>query len=229
MGTRGMIGFHLNGEDRGSYNHFDSYPEELGVGMVVQAKTIRDSLAWYRELALDVAMIKDATAIPTEAERAKFDKYRGEQSEGLEARGHPEVEWYTLLRDLQGKLTESLQAGALIDGSDFILDSLFCEWAYIVNFDEGTFEVYKGCVEVGEECQGRFAGKHDPKNDYQACTLLWSCKLEDLPDDPAAWAEEMDRLAYPEDEETKPRPPDGLAVHSSARQQLKEELRMFKV
>jgi len=30
MGTRGAYGFRKNGIDKVTYNHFDSYPEQLG-------------------------------------------------------------------------------------------------------------------------------------------------------------------------------------------------------
>lgn len=30
MGTRGVVGFHRNGIDKITYNHFDSYPSDLG-------------------------------------------------------------------------------------------------------------------------------------------------------------------------------------------------------
>ena len=34
MGTRGILGFRKNGLDKLAYNHFDSYPEELGANVV---------------------------------------------------------------------------------------------------------------------------------------------------------------------------------------------------
>lgn len=34
MGTRGLLGFIINGVRRGSYNHWDSYPSGLGLDVV---------------------------------------------------------------------------------------------------------------------------------------------------------------------------------------------------
>jgi hypothetical protein len=34
MGTRGLLAFIIRGERRGTYNHFDSYPEGLGLKIV---------------------------------------------------------------------------------------------------------------------------------------------------------------------------------------------------
>lgn len=32
----------------------------------------------------------------------------------------------------------------MIDDSEFLNDSLFCEWTYIINLDNEQFEVYRG-------------------------------------------------------------------------------------
>ena len=37
-----------------------------------------------------------------------------------------------------------LRCGYIEDHSEFPLDSLFCEWGYIVDFDRNVFEVYEG-------------------------------------------------------------------------------------
>lgn len=43
-----------------------------------------------------------------------------------------------------------------IDSKEFLSDSLFCEWAYIINFDEEVFEIYKG-FNKDESAYGRYA------------------------------------------------------------------------
>lgn len=74
-----------------------------------------------------------------------------------------------LSRDCGGHILEFLQNGAytkselfrsvtytwemdkLHNRLDFTGDSLFCEWAYVVDFDENTFEVYEGFVKEPHE------------------------------------------------------------------------------
>ena len=36
MGTRGAIGFRLDGVDKVAYNHFDSYPSGLGADVLTE-------------------------------------------------------------------------------------------------------------------------------------------------------------------------------------------------
>ena len=54
-------------------------------------------------------------------------------------------EWYSLLRAAQGDL-EAHARGLryMIDNADFLRDSLFCEWGYVINLDKGVLEVYRG-------------------------------------------------------------------------------------
>ena len=51
----------------------------------------------------------------------------------------------------------------MIDSSDFIKDSLFCEYAYIVNLDSGMLEFWKG-----------FQKEPDPGNRY-GCEVSTRC------------------------------------------------------
>jgi len=39
-GTRGIIGFRLNSQDKLTYNHFDSYPDGLGVALLEEIRTV---------------------------------------------------------------------------------------------------------------------------------------------------------------------------------------------
>lgn len=140
MGTRGAIGFRVNGIDKVTYNHWDSYPSHLGVKMAtLVAGATADEL---RQAARRVLVIKGDEPI-TPAMKEKYAQYAdvsvGEQTTD---------DWYCLLRNLQGELKEYVygDADVMVDGSDFLLDSLFCEWAYIINCDSETLEVYRGFV-----------------------------------------------------------------------------------
>ena len=55
-------------------------------------------------------------------------------------------DWYCLLRKLQGNLSSYINKVVpyMENGNDFIDDTLFCEWAYIINLDTNKFEVIYG-------------------------------------------------------------------------------------
>lgn len=78
---------------------------------------------------------------PTPEEMEKYKAfYNGDVNGGAE-------EYYNLLRDIQGEPKSYLdypELDIMIDSEDFLQDSLFCEWAYIINLDENQLEIYRG-------------------------------------------------------------------------------------
>lgn len=176
MGTRGAIVFVIDGIEKVGYNHWDSYPSGLGVHV----------LEWMREQAnlfLDDELRQQVRALqlvdedeePTEEERERFSKYWNKSvSTGQD--------WYSLLRETQGKPGEILAAGAMTDGGNFPLDSLFCEWAYVIDLDTEVFEVYKG-FQKSPPTEGRWVdrGKADGQG-YWPVQRVVSWKFGELPD-----------------------------------------------
>lgn len=177
MGTRGFIGFVVDGQEKIAYNHFDSYPEGLG----------KDVLAWLR-LDFDIEFLRTAARTlrvvtdetpPTDDDIERLRPFTN-RSVG-ERKERPD--WYQLLRETQGKPGEMLRAGVILDASDFPLSSLFAEWGYLVDLDAETLEVYRG-FQQHHHSWGRFAGR--PGQDgYYPCALLKSWPLSGLPDDEA--------------------------------------------
>lgn len=189
MGTRGLVGFVIDGEVKASYNHFDSYPTGLGCDVV---KAVNAGIDADKVRAL--RMVKEDQK-PTVDEQANLLKHA---NLGVST-GNP-AEWYVLLRDLQGDLLGTLDAGYMIDSLNFAADSLFCEWGYLVNLDTETVEVYRGFVK--DQSRGRFATMDFHKDhrveQYLPITLLREVPFTQLTD---AVMQELENEVYDSDEE----------------------------
>ena len=179
MGTRGTIGFRLDGRDMLQYNHSDSYPSRLGMNMLNQCLMFGDPELYpggWDEIKNRVRALKTVSNKnkPTEADlsalalagvRADFNV--GEQS--------PD-DWYCLLQVQQGDLSKTLITGYMLAANDFIRDSLFCEWGYIVNLDEMRLEVYRGFQTKAHD-RGRYARIEPSADQKHRRSPYWPCAL----------------------------------------------------
>jgi hypothetical protein len=172
MSTRGFVAFVVDQTEKIAYNHWDSYPDGLGV----------DVLAWLRAVDLESVArqvrdlrVVDPGSTPTAADVERLAKWTdtdvGKQSTD---------DWYCLLRRTQGNPAAMLEAGVIENASQFPADSLFAEWGYVVDFDQGVFEVYRGFQEQPHD-RGRFAHLAG-EGGYQPVALVASWSLGDLPD-----------------------------------------------
>lgn len=205
IGTRGIVGVIVDKTAKTSYNHYDSYPEGLGTQVLLSLRTVaaakdaREGWAEITRQARAVRMIKDGPEAekPTDADKAALAEYLDTRvSEGTAD------DWYALTRHLQGKLLGMLQAGYMVDAEDFPRDSLFCEWGYVLNLDEGTFEVYKGFIKEPHDDgfwgglepleKGRFSGY-----EYHSIRRVAAWSLIELPTDEQFLA----AFARPDDED----------------------------
>lgn len=177
MGTRGMYGFRINGTDKCTYNHYDSYPEVLGRDITRFAATVR--LEAMKEFASAIKLV-DAKTPPTDEQIEKCKRY-GYCDFGVSTKS--ETDWYCLTRKLQGdfaKMAESMLNEwdyYMPDESEFIKDSLFCEYAYIINLDTGTLEYYKGFQREPQD--GNRYGEEPNDDGYYPCRLVLEIPLCD--------------------------------------------------
>ena len=172
MGTRGAWGFVLAGQEKIMYNHYDSYPDGLGQqlldwlrGALGLPSTVEERLialdkgekptvdpakeTKLRQRVMALSAVPDRE--PTYAEQVKYEAY----SDADVSTGR---DWYSVLRHTQGDPAKVLEAGLYEPNLDFPLDSLFCEWGYVIDLDMRQFEVYEG-FRTRPTTAGRWAGR----------------------------------------------------------------------
>lgn len=166
MGTRGAYGFRINGLDKVTYNHFDSYPDYLGRHVLEYIATT--PLPTIREVASGIVLVNEESK-PTPELIQAYDKYSD-----IGVSEHSLQDWYCLLRKAQGELlpfNDDLRH--MIDSHTFLYDSLFCEWAYIINLDAEKLETYRG-FNQDPKAPGRYAryGRAGKKHGYAGVRLI---------------------------------------------------------
>lgn len=196
MGTRGLSGFVIDGEVKAQYQQYDSYPTGVGYYVVAAIQSGKITPDAVRSIQL---VDGDAKPTPEQVERLKQFSNTGVSTGQLD-------EWYVLLRETQGDLLAMIEAGAMIDSSDFAADSLFCEWGYLVNLDTETLEVYRGFNQGATV--GRFAGMAlapVPERDgqpihaaYAPITLIREIPLSEVSREVM---DEIEKSVYGEDDE----------------------------
>lgn len=170
MGTRGLYGFRKNNKDKVTYNHWDSYPRWLGNNVLrfINGHTIEEL-----ENICEKMILVNENDKPTDEQIEKCKKYAD-----LTVSNKGYNDWYCLLRGSQGDLEpwgEDLDY--IIDNHDFIKDSLFCEYAYIINLDTYELEFFKGWQKTPDYL-GRYGIEED--NGYYPCKLVWKIGLEKI-------------------------------------------------
>ena len=183
MGTRNLTCVYKNGEYRvAQYGWWDGYPEGQGVTILEflhrvnmdEFKTAIDNCRWITKEELD------------------------EINDGID-KGYI-VNWQKryleLSRDTGGEILEVItfkNKRILQNSLDFANNSLFCEWAYVVDLDQNTFEVYKGFNKEKLSETERFYNVENNEKDYKPVKFLKSFDLSNLPTKDefvAAFAEE---------------------------------------
>jgi hypothetical protein len=175
MGTRGLVGFTVNGQHLLTYNHFDSYPSGLGAQTFRWLKdrlvTIEDKVV----LSPDVTDKLGHLEIVDESASPNDDQLRKLQANGFAPqRVSNGRDFYSWLRDAQGDLGALIKSGFWIDdGYEFGKDSLFCEWGYVIDVDARRFDVYQG-FQKSVPTEGIWARVENEPGEYQPVRRIYS-------------------------------------------------------
>lgn len=182
MGTRSLIGFTHNGVTKASYNQYDGYPSYMGVQMLTFADTLaerygNDKVSIINGLGADVdklIVVKEYDS-PTDAERVKLAEF---SDDGVSTG----ADWYSTLRNCQGDPDAILRSGYILDSFNFGYDSLFCEWAYIIDLDTFTLDIYQGFRKTPTGLDGLWDDVKANGIDYIGVQKIASFSLDNLPD-----------------------------------------------
>lgn len=178
MATRGLTGFRYKEKDKLTYNHADSHPNTLGLNVLRELRDVENWDAIYNR-------IEGLVPIP---EQRSLDEHSS-MAEAEIRRAFPDLEYkgkalnyYDLYQPLQGTLKPYLDGKLMFmpDASDFIYNSLHCEWAYVTNLDSEKFEVWKG-LQTKPDLDNRY-GQEEDRMGYFPCQMLKEYDLHGLPE-----------------------------------------------
>lgn len=160
MGTRGLYCAVVDGEFKvAQYGQWDAYPSGQGLDIL---KFVRAVVANGRVEEFKTAL--RGLKVLTDEEIKAFWEQQGADANGFIDMGaakragelRPELSRDTGSDIMQLVLDGKAKAVKL--STDFASDSLFCEWAYVIDTDAGILEVFKGFQKEKHD-KGRFATK----------------------------------------------------------------------
>ena len=190
MGTRNLTMVISNGQTKvAQYGQWDGYPS--GVGLSLLSFLSNSELFNKFKNNLHKVRFLDRNGLDKEFIES-YEKNAPEWSNEPDNRTPDQKEWWKtfMTRDLADEvlvnIANSELSEILIDNqTDFAADSLFCEWAYVVDLDKGTFEVYQGFNQTPLTETDRFyplqASIKEREDKYYPVKLLASFDLNNLP------------------------------------------------
>ena len=171
------------------YGQWDGYPSGVGLGLL-NLLSDKELFEKFKANLSKVRFVDDEGIDKDFIE--SYNKNASEYTNSLDKRTPEQKEWFEnfITRDLAEEVLKNIANSnlpeiLLNDKSDFAGDSLFCEWAYVVDLDKNTFEVYEGFNqnELTEEdrfyyLQERIKEREDK---YYPVKLLATFDLNNLP------------------------------------------------
>jgi len=180
LGTRGLVTFvTTDGVIKSAYNQYDSYPSGVGKDVLsfVRKATTTENIKAVTRLIDNLTVVSQKVE-PTAQQISELSMFADTKVSTGEL-----SEWYVLLRRTQGNPAMILYSGHVEDMTDFGKDSLFCEWAYAINMQDNTFEVYQGFQRETPK-HGIWAGLGQTKDTgYAGVERIGVWSLSSLPTD----------------------------------------------
>jgi hypothetical protein len=181
MGTRHLICVVKDGDYKvAQYGQWDGYPAGQGIRILNFLKTV------------------DKEKFKAQIDKVSFLSDEETQDRWIEAGAEKNSEWVSLevsekfnmlypenSRDTGSQVLQIIQNAKkpikLTNQIEFAGQSLFCEWAYVIDLDKNVFEVYKGFNTKQVPKKERFFGFEQESPKYYPVKLIAKFNLNKLP------------------------------------------------
>ena len=144
MGTRGLNMVISKKETKvAQYGQWDHYPS--GQGLTALLFLSRTDLTKFKEKVDTLHFSTDAEELEVKTYLASVGADNGWMT--MEQAAKVNEVYPHLNRDMGAEILEYIMLNEvkfLCDNTNFAADSIFCEWAYVIDLDKRTFEIYKG-------------------------------------------------------------------------------------
>ena len=185
MGTRNLTAVYVDGEYRiAQYGQWDGYPEGQGLTCLGFVRDDMDEKLFRQRL-------KETRFMSYEEIRDIYVQGGADENGFISIADAKRIEhkYPGLDRDHGAAIMSLVQSGKvkeLQNSIEFAADGLFCEWAYVIDLDKRTLEVYRGFSTEPQKPDERFyflRDKEEKDNPYGCIHLLKSWSLDNLPSD----------------------------------------------
>lgn len=221
MGTRNLTMVQVGGKIKvAQYGQWDGYPEGQGE-RVYEFITTADMNHFKWQIDKTYFTV-DGSPMDIKVERA-FNAFNKQYNKILKLKDYDNANekaaanlppkqrfLYSLFTRDTGANILKLIYGAvgekqipLANNIDFAGDSLFCEWAYLLNLDTDTLEVYKGFNKEVLTKDDRFYGAPLDNPEYKQIRLLKTFKFNRMPKTVKHFTTVLNRLGNKRDKERK--------------------------
>lgn len=192
MGTRNLTAVMAEGEYKiAQYGQWDGHPSGVGItilGFLSEAGNIDKLRAALSKVRFIDLKGRDKDFV--ESYNANAPKLLGDPDNRTPEQKH----WFSTYssRDIAGEILGAVSSSSdneilLRNNIGFAGNSLFCEYAYIIDLDAEIFEVYEGFNQE-KVIEGRFISSSEDaekSEGYEPVKLIKSYKLSELPSEAA--------------------------------------------
>jgi hypothetical protein len=189
MGTRNLTAVVADGKYRiAQYGQWDGNPGGQGITVLEFCRKMHQTFGWakFREQLAKVRFADDTEflALAMKYGASCYGDMNSQDSFKF-YRQYP-----SLSRDMAAEILDYVYEakGEVLTKNEiaFAADSLFCEWAYVIDLDKGVLEAYTGFNESPLGPEDRFFNMPlpalgDPDSKYYPVKLVGKYSLDDLP------------------------------------------------